>query len=174
MANNWYVITGASCSGKTTLVEELEKRGYDVVREVARVYIDDRIAKGETIEKIRRDEILFQKNVLKKKIEIENKLPPKRMVFFDRGIPDTYAYDKLYGVKSNLLLEDASKKCSYRKIFLLEQLPFVADYARTETKEQQDELHKLLEEAYEMLGFTVVKVPILPVEKRVDFVLNNL
>lgn len=180
VANNWYVITGASCAGKTTLIRELEKKGYDVVHEIARTYIDERIARGETIENIRRDEVLFQKNVLKKKIEIENKLPKKRLIFFDRGIPDTYAYDKLNAVKSNLLLKKAFEKCSYKKIFLLGQLPFIKDYARTETEQQQKKLHKWLEKGYKILGFTVVKVPIFPIEreiaikKRVSFVLDNL
>jgi predicted ATPase len=31
---NWYVVTGAPSSGKTTLVRELEKLGYRVVHEV--------------------------------------------------------------------------------------------------------------------------------------------
>jgi len=67
------------------------------------------------------------------------------------------------------------KKCCYKKVFLLDQLPFEFDYARTETKERQDELHKLLEEAYRMLGFTIIRVPIFATkDERVDFVLNNL
>ena len=33
IATNWHVITGAPCSGKTTVIRELERRGYSVVHE---------------------------------------------------------------------------------------------------------------------------------------------
>ena len=118
--NNWYVVTGAPCSGKTTLINELEKRGYGVVPEMARAYINERLARGETMGEIRKDEALFQKDILEKKIDVEAKLPKEQLVFLDRGIPDTEAYDKLYGIASSELLLDAIKKCSYKKVFVLE------------------------------------------------------
>jgi predicted ATPase len=37
---NWYVITGAPSSGKTTLLKELEELGYRVIHEVARAFIE--------------------------------------------------------------------------------------------------------------------------------------
>jgi predicted ATPase len=43
---NWYVITGAPCSGKTSVIRELEKRGYRVVHEVARAYIEGKRAEN--------------------------------------------------------------------------------------------------------------------------------
>jgi len=149
--------------------------GHNVVHEVARTYIDERISNGETIEKIMEDEILFQKNILQKKIDIENNLSKEHMTFLDRGIPDSDAYYKLYKIQSSVLFKNALKKCSYKKVFLLDQLPYDPDYARTETKEQQDELHKLLGQVYQKLGLTIIKVPIFTTkEDRVDFVLKNL
>ena len=172
--NNWYVITGSSCSGKTTLVQALEKKGYKVVHETAREFLNQEFAKGLTVEEIRRDENTFQKNILDMKIEIEKSLNALDLVFLDRAIPDTCAYDALYGVSSNTTLEAAIKKCDYRKVFLLDRLPYTQDYARTETKEQQDKLHELLEKAYRELNFEIVKVPLMPIENRVEFVLQNL
>ena len=172
--HNWYVITGASCSGKTTLASALEERGYRVVHEVARTFIDDHMAQGETVEDIRKDEPLFQKKVLEMKIKIERDLDKDQLVFFDRGIPDTCAYDTLHQAPPNPILDKASKECKYKKVFLLDQLPFTEDYARTETKEQQDQLHGLLKETCRRLGFPIIEVPVLPIEERVDFVLRNL
>ena len=40
ISNNWYVITGAPSSGKTTLLEYLKKKGQKVYFEWARIYID--------------------------------------------------------------------------------------------------------------------------------------
>ena len=46
--SSWYVITGGPSTGKTTLLEELAKRGYKTIPEVARVVIDEGIAAGKT------------------------------------------------------------------------------------------------------------------------------
>ena len=149
--------------------------GHRIVHETARIYIDEQIAKGKTIEEIRKDEVLFQRNVLKRKIIIEKKLSQKTLVFLDRGIPDTCAYDRLHGVKENALLDKAIKNCRYKKVFLLDQLIFKKDYARTETKAQQSKLHKFLLEVYQDLGYEVIKIPVFKTkQKRVDFVLKNL
>lgn len=172
--NNWYVITGASCSGKTATVTALEKIGYKVVHETARVYIDQGLKEGLTIQEIRKDEKVFQNRIIEMKIEIEKKLNSQELVFLDRAIPDTCAYYKLYGILFNPILQNALKKCSYKKVFLLDQLPYEFDYARTETKEQQDKLHELLKEAYQQLNFEIVKIPVLPIEERVKFILNHL
>src|SRR5258708_28338808 len=93
-SNNWYVLTGAPSSGKTTLIQELEKMGYKVAYEWARIYIDQELARGKTLEQIRRNELSFQHQILKLKVEFEKKLEPKDTVFLDRGIPDTTAYLK--------------------------------------------------------------------------------
>lgn len=172
--NNWYVITGASSSGKTTLTTILQEKGYPVVFEAARTLIDQEIAKGKTIEDIRKDELGFQSKILDMKITIEKNLPKEKITFLDRGIPDTYAYNKLYKVSHDAVLEKAISDCSYKKVFLLDQLPYIIDYARTESKEQQDLLHQYLEEAYRSHGFDLVRVPVLSVEQRVEFILKNL
>ena len=72
--NNWYVITGSSCSGKTTLVNMLEQKGYKVVYETARTLLDQELSKGLTVEEIRKDENAFQKKILDMKLDVENNL----------------------------------------------------------------------------------------------------
>lgn len=173
--NNWYVITGAPCSGKTTILKYLEKKGYDIVYEAARIYIDQEIAKGKTLEQIRKDEFFFQNEVLKMKIKIEKKLPKDKIIFFDRGIPDSSAYYKLLGIKTNALLENAIKNCSYKKVLLLDFCEYKKDYARTETKEDQIKLHNLLEESYKEINAPTIKIPIFKTkEERLNFILKIL
>ena len=50
---NWNVITGGPCTGKTTVVDLLAKRGYKTTIEHARHYIDTQKIKGKTIEEIK-------------------------------------------------------------------------------------------------------------------------
>jgi len=173
--NNWYVITGAPSAGKTTLVRLLEEEDYQVVYEAARTYIDQEINKGRAIDQIRKDELLFQEIVLKMKIEIEKELPKERIIFFERGIPDTEAYYKLHGRENDKFLEEAMRNCSYKKVFLLDFLNMDRDYARTENREQQTRIHDLLEETYKKLNMPIVRVPEMNKKReRLNFVLSNL
>lgn len=172
--NNWYVITGAPCSGKTTVLNSLKEMGYEVIGEVARTYIDKLIAEGLTIRDIRKDETRFQNNVLDQKYKLEEYIDKDKLVFFDRGIPDSYAYFKFLGIEDEKLLKKSLVN-NYKKVFILEPCPYKKDYARTESEEDQIKLHELIQEAYKISGAEIINVPIFETKKdRVDFVLNNL
>jgi len=172
--NNWYVITGAPSSGKTTTVKMLEEKGYEVVYEMARIYIDEEMAKGKTIDQIRANELLFQEKILKFKIEYEKKLSGKKIIFLDRGIPDSEAYYRMLGAGEDSFLKKTMDNCSYKKVFLFEMIGYEKDYARIESKEQQEQLQNLLKNSYEKLNIPVVVVPKMSIQERLDFVLNNL
>ncbi len=172
--NNWFVITGAPSSGKTTVIKLLEQKGYDVVYELARIYIDEEMAKGKTIQEIRANELLFQEKILKFKIAYEKKLAKEKIIFFDRGIPDSDAYYQLQGFGEDKFLKKALAASSYKKVFLFEMIGYEKDYARVESKEQQEQLQKLLKESYEKLNISVIAVPKMPISDRFNFVLNNL
>lgn len=173
-SNNWYVITGAPSSGKTTILKLLEKKGYGVVYEAARIYIDREMAKGKTLAEIRKNELEFQKEILRMKIEIEKKLSKEKITFFDRGIPDSDTYYKVHGGGEDQFLKESMTKCSYKKVFLFEMVGYEKDYARNESEEQQLQIQNLLKDSYEKLNIPVVVVPKMTVEQRLDFVLNNL
>lgn len=172
--NNWYVITGAPSSGKTTIIKLLEKKGYKVLYETARTYIDKELKKGKTIREIRRDEADFQRRIVALKIQYEGKLDPKKITFLDRGIPDSIAYYKLVKVPQDKYLNKAIEGTYYKKIFLFEKLEFEKDYARTESKEDVAQLEKLIEETYRKLPFPIIKVPKMSIEERLKFILSNL
>ena len=92
---NWYVITGAPSSGKTTLLKELGELGYRVIHEVARAFIEMEMEQGQTLEKIRADKETFENRVLHAKIAIEERLPKDKVIIFDRAIPDSIPYFEL-------------------------------------------------------------------------------
>ena len=50
---NWHVITGASSSGNTTLIDQLADKGFQTFPEPARQYFERELAKGRAIDEIR-------------------------------------------------------------------------------------------------------------------------
>lgn len=101
-------------------------------------------------------------------------MDPKTQVFLDRAIPDTLAYYHFFNIPAAPLFNKAIKQVCYKKIFVLESLPLVNDYARDENEEAQKQLHHLIEEVYESLPFEIIHVPIMEEQARVDFILQNL
>ncbi len=172
--NNWYVITGAPCSGKTTLLQKLEAKNFHISYEAARIYIDEEMKKGRTLKDIRKNEVSFQKTVLKLKIELEKNLNKEEIIFFERGIHDSSAYYKLCGVKEDSLLKDAIKNSFYKKVFVLDILSYKKDYARVEDIEQAKKLDLSLEKSYQEAGMNVIRVPVLSLQKRIDFILDRI
>lgn len=170
---NWHVITGAPCSGKTAVIHELEQLGYPVVHEVARAYIDERLRHGETIVQIKSDILSFERHILYNKIAIEQALSKDKTIFLDRAVPDSIGYYMLEG----LYPEDPIQKSRlfrYKTIFFFERIPFEKDRVRSEDEEIAKKLDRLLKESYQMLGYEIIGVPLLTVEKRVDLILRHV
>lgn len=171
---NWYVITGGPSSGKTTTVNILRDRGFITTIEHARHFIDAQRLKGRTVEAVRKKQIEFQTGVLEMQLEQEREISPEVQVFLDRAIPDALAYYKYLKLPVDKKLTDALQHVSYKKIFILDSLPLVNDYARSENVIAQQQIHKLIIEVYESLPFPIIIVPVLDPETRVDFILGQL
>lgn len=171
---NWYVITGGPSTGKTTVINMLQERGYKTTIEHARHYIDTMHSEGKTIEEIRKNKRKFQLGVLDMQIEQETSINPKDTVFLDRAIPDAMAYYQFLELDYDERLIEAMKNVSYKKIFILDRLPFVKDYARTEDEDDQKKIHQLIIDVYKSLLSPVVFVPVLSPEKRIEFILENI
>lgn len=171
---NWYVITGGPGSGKTSTINLLKAKGYKTTIEHARHYIDTQLVKGKTVEEVRKNQRLFQQGILEMQIEQEVEIAPDEVVFLDRAIPDALAYYRFLNLELDNVLTDALRKASYKKVFVLDLLPLVQDYARREDEAAQKRIQDLLIDVYSSLHFPLVRVPVLPVEERVDFILKNL
>lgn len=170
---NWYVITGAPCSGKTSVISQIERLGYKVIHEAARAYINDELNKGRSLYQIKADMYSFERNILHRKIEIESALTDKAIIFLDRAIPDSIAYFRFAGLNPQEP-EKMSTVIRYRKVFLFDRLQIRHDEARNEDEEGSILIDNLIEEAYKMFGYEILRVPVLPVNRRIDFILGNM
>lgn len=172
---NWCVITGAPSSGKTSVIDELSKRGYPIQTEVARELIEECLRHGMTLAEIRGAEYVqeLQRKILRFKLAREAALDEKKLVFADRGTPDSIVYFKLAGIDAKQAIE-ASHLYHYRAVFMLDRLPLVKDGVRSESDAQAEKIGDQIESAYRALGYELIPVPVLPVPERVDFILQKL
>jgi len=170
---NWHVITGAPCSGKTTVIRKLEQLGYPVVHEVARAYIDERLKNGETIDRIKADILSFERRILYKKIVIEQSLYKEETVFLDRAVPDSIGYYILEGLDPDDPIQK-SKLWRYKKIFFFDRICFEKDPVRSEDDKIASRIDGMLKKSYRMLGYEIIFVPMMTVNERVSFILKHV
>lgn len=170
---NWVVITGAPSSGKTSVIDELARRGYAIQNEVARELIEDSLKHGLTVEQARADTQELQHTILTRKTAREAALDPQTLVFLDRGLPDSIAYFQLAGMDDRDVIA-AAKKFHYRAVFIFDPLPVVKDGVRLENQKTAEELGQVLEKDYIAIGYAPVHVPLMPVAARADFILKRL
>ncbi|HFS67052.1 MAG TPA: ATPase [Flavobacteriia bacterium] len=172
------VITGGPGTGKSTVINELEKRDYTCMHEISREVT--LMARKNGIEQLfLKDPMLFSKLLLEGRVQQfkkANKMDAA-IVFFDRGIPDVFAYMNYLGVTYPDIFVAESKKNKYHPtIFLMPPWKeiYITDNERYESFEQSLAIHNHLKLAYSKLGYKIVEVPFRSVDERVDFILDHL
>ena len=144
-----------------------------MVHEVARAHIDEEMQGGKSLEQIKADRYQFENHIFLTKLKIEASLPQNDIVFFDRAVPDSIAYFQLEGLDPSQPIEK-SNLVRYKKIFLFERLAFLEDGIRSEDDLLADRIDNLIETAYRMLKYDIVRVPAISVEERTAFILDRL
>ena len=165
---NWHVITGAPSCGKTTLVNLLAEKGYRISPEGARLYLEKRVASGHTKDEIFADIRALQRGIARTQVEIEAILDPDEMIFLDRGVPDSMAWFRYFGLDPNELLP-ACFHYRYAKVFILDQLPLKLDEFRFDDQEHPIFMEKWTRKDYTSLGYKLVGIPVLPPEERLNY-----
>ena len=170
---NWCVITGASCSGKTTLINLLASHGFQIVPEAGRSYFEQELAKGRTITEIRDDPAAFTRQVYAIMRKHENGLQVNELNFLDRALPDGFAFFRIAGMNPNEMLVDCYHH-RYAAVFLLNRLPYQKDGVRVADDETAEYLESWMLRDYAALGYEVIRVPVISPEARVEFVIEKL
>jgi predicted ATPase len=173
MKQKTYVLTGAPCSGKTTLLKCLEEKGFAIIPEVARVVIENEQKTGGN--KVPwKDFDGFQKEVMRIQMELESKIKSET-AFLDRGMADGITYYLLNNTQPPQELVNLARTNQYTKIFFIEQLPIYAtDESRKEDKVTADRIQELIKQTYTSLGYRAISVPPLSVPERLKIIEENL
>lgn len=171
---NWHVITGAACTGKTTLIDQLAAEGFQTVPETARQYFEREMARGKTIDEIRENQTTLQFGIFELQLRMEQNLRPVEVAFLDRALPDSLTFHRIFGMNPNeILLECFYHR--YASVFILDRLPFLRSKALgPEDDVSSSFLNEWLARDYSTLGYQVVRVPVMSPEDRLAFVLEQL
>jgi len=168
--NRFYVVTGVSGAGKTTTLRGLSKRGFQIFPEMASIV-------GEEERRINPDWNYknsyprFIESIVRKHRDIEQQ-NYEAPVFFDRGVIDCLVYchyDHQY-ISQDLL--QACEETKYLKTFLLKPTEPEAKIVGGKTLQQVLTIESLIEELYSRYGSNVHTVPAMPVNDRIEFILN--
>jgi predicted ATPase len=171
---NWHVITGAACCGKTTLIDQLADNGFRTVPETARQYFDREMAKGRTIDEIRKDGAAVQRGIYDMQRRLEHGLRAIDVAFLDRALPDSITFHRVFGLNPNEILAECFHH-RYASVFILDRLPFLREKPLGPEDEATSRyLDEYLVRDYSALGYNVVRVPVLSPEERLAFVLERL
>lgn len=171
------VLIGGPGTGKSSVLRELEGKGYCCMHEVSREVTKK--AQEEGIEQLfLKDPLLFSEKLLEGRenqfLKAEELDSPA--VFFDRGIPTVHAYLNYTQSNYSSLFLEKSKKYRYTHVFRF--LPweeiYESDNERYEDFNQALELSEYIYDAYKELDYKIVNVPFGSIEDRCDFILNTI
>lgn len=171
------VITGGPGTGKTTIIDNLIKKGYTCFTEISRQVTLE--AKKQGIEQLFLEKpLLFSELLLegRKKQYHEAQANTCNLIFLDRGIPDILAYMHYIGDSYPAFFDAACKDHKYTKVFVLppwEEI-YISDEARYENYEQAKLIYNHLIETYQKYGYQLTEVPKDTLDNRILFILEEL
>ncbi len=176
MKSNFFILTGAMGSGKSTIAEALKLKGFNVVDEPARqILAEQRLFQGNGTPE--NDMQLFTELMLSRSLYFYNKhKDSEEPVLFDRGVPDMIAYAALFNLDLNFVKE-ASQMYSYNKsVFITadwEEI-YQTDDERTMSYEQAKAFGRSLRAIYQELDYDLIEVPKMNAQERSEFILSRI
>ena len=169
------VITGGPGTGKTSIINELIKRGYYCSEEISRQVTLEAQKKGVD-QLFLTDPLLFSSKLLEGRINQFNESEDlnEPLAFLDRGIPDIVAYMDYASSQYPDFFSKACEDYIYDHVFILApwQEIYISDNERYENFDQALLIHDYLVYTYSKFGYNLNDVPFDSIDERTNFILN--
>lgn len=171
------VITGGPGTGKSSIINELERQNHFCYEEVSRQVTLEARKKGVD-QLFLTEPLLFSELLLKARTEQFESASQrtKTPLFYDRGLPDVLAYMDFANSKYPEYFKQVCREKQYDQVYILPPWKdiYVSDSERYENFEQAIEINKQLVETYQRFGYNLIEVPLGTIKMRTDFILNGL
>lgn len=175
-AERFLVLTGGPGSGKSTLIDALERAGFSRSLEAGRGVIQDQVSIGGPA-------VPWDNRTLFAELMLCWEMRSYRMaeqqtgpIFFDRGVPDVIGYLRLSELPVPAYFKKAAGIFRYnRRVFIAPPWReiFQQDRERKQDFEEAVRTFQTLAVTYQDLGYELVELPRVSVEERVRFVLEK-
>ena len=173
---NKIVITGAPGTGKTSIITQLRKSGYSCSEEISREIITEQIASnGKVLPWLNLE--AFSKRVFSLRKAQYINVPKDSLHFFDRGLLDVIAYMKVDNLPISKYYKQECEQYKYNTTVFY--TPIWEEIYKNDSQRKEDlnsaiTIEKSLLETYNFFGYTLIAIPKLTTEKRVDFILSKI
>jgi predicted ATPase len=172
-SQRFFVITGGPGSGKSTLIDALEREGFARTVEAGRAIIKEQVADGGSAlpwsDPRAFAERMFEWELRSYARAIEN----HGVVFFDRGIPDVVGYLRLMNLPVPPPIDAVARTHRYNtQVFIAPPWPaiFAHDAERKQSPEEAARTYQAMVETYADYGYELIELPRTSVAERVAFV----
>ena len=169
------LITGGPGAGKTSIIDELEKRNFNCEHEIVRSLTIEGKKKGND-QAFLSDPLKFTKKLLDLRINQFNKIQENEITFYDRGVHDTLAYLKFIKVNIRDELINKCKKIKYNMVFVLSPWKkiYQQDDCRYESFEESIKIFNEIIKIYEYFEMNTIILKQGTIDYRVDKILSHL
>lgn len=174
--HNYYILSGAMGAGKTSILNKLKNLGFLCIAEPAReILAEQRSIEGDALPE--NDPALFTQLMLSRSLfqykTLETYQGP---IIFDRGIPDNLAYASLFELDMPMI-KKAIKHYRYNPQVLFldawEEI-YTTDDERKMSFIESKKFGEQLKQMYLDQGYTVIDVPQVDIDERVEFIAEFL
>ena len=163
-----FVIAGAPCSGKSTLVKALAEVGFKIIPETAEDVIRSAVKAGISVEEKRMmDPVGFQMDLLRKDFDLFDKILSdkdeaggEKIVIADTSFIETLVFSARAGIEISPTVRDWLMEKRYANVFFLDSPEsYESTAVRMESKQIALEISREVQHAYKNFGYELDIIP---------------
>jgi predicted ATPase len=173
-SDRFFVISGCSGSGKSSLLSELARRDFRTFEEPGRQIVREQLSIGGDALPWENAAKFIDQVIVRAMHQMITAARSESIAFFDRGIIDAVTAIERMKLPLSPHYQRALEVYRYnRAIFLSPPWPeiYVTDSERRHAFEEAEREYAALEESYPRHGYDIVLLPKIDVARRADFVL---
>lgn len=177
----FHILTGGPGSGKSTVLDVFERKGFLRSVEAGRAIIQDQMRIGGRalpwLDPLLFAELMLAWEMRNYTIATEAARQEQAHVFFDRGIPDILGYLVLSGVGVSDHIQTAAQLFKYApRVFIAPPWPeiFTNDSERKQSYDEAVATFEVMVSTYKTLGYQLIHLPLVTADERAEFMLAHM